>query len=95
MANQGVVEVVGLPEAPIDAAAQFHAACVPQVRDIMAIGDVVVVFEQAGFMHRAWRLAAIQELAREAAPMRVNGIEGDDTPDVSETLAILCNPRPA
>nr|WP_232308096.1 hypothetical protein [Tsuneonella dongtanensis] len=40
-------------------------------------GDVVIVFEPAGHDHRAWRLAAVQGLAREHAPRRVNAIASD------------------
>jgi hypothetical protein len=34
-------------------------------------------------------LAAVQELAREAAPKRVNGIAGDDPRAIAETLVYL------
>ena len=43
-----------------------------------ALDSVVLILPAAGHEHRGWRLAAIQELAREAAPKRVNAIVGDD-----------------
>jgi hypothetical protein len=89
MAQSGVVEVAGLPAAPIDAAARFHSAYVDRVRELMPASDVAVVFPAAGHEHRAWRLAAIQELAREAAPYRVNGISGDDPKAIGEALDFL------
>ncbi len=89
MPNQGVIEVTGLPDAPMDAAAHFHADFVPRARSMMVDGDVAVIFPAADHTHSAWRLAAIQELAREAAPFRVNGIAGDDAQDISETLFYL------
>ena len=38
----------------------------------------MLVFAPADHTHRGWRLAAVQELARAAAPLRVNGVAGDD-----------------
>ncbi len=71
----GVVDATGLPATPLDAAAQFHARIVAVVRKAMVPdGDVAIVFDPADHTHSAWRLAAIQELAREAAPGRVNGV---------------------
>ncbi|MCB2065971.1 MAG: hypothetical protein KDE15_04940 [Erythrobacter sp.] len=87
--NNALVEVTGLPAAPIDAAAAFHRDFVDQIRRYAREGDVVVVFDHADHDHRAWRLAAVQELAREAAPHRVNGVEGEDVQQVSETLFYL------
>ncbi|WP_305096664.1 Rossmann fold domain-containing protein [Croceibacterium aestuarii] len=50
---------------------------------------LVIVFPPASHEHRAWRLAAVQELAREMAPRRVNGIVGADRQDIARTLAYL------
>jgi short chain dehydrogenase-like protein len=87
---QAVLRVAGLPDAPLDAAAAFHAEHLPQARALLADADtLVLVFQPAGHAHRAWRLAAVQELAREAAPKRVNGIAGADEAAVGETLAFL------
>lgn len=89
MPKQGVVEVSGLPAAPLAASAHFLAQFVPQIRGLMRTGDVVAVLPYADHSHASWRLAAIQELAREAAPFRVNCVEGDDQHAVSEVLGYL------
>ena len=70
-----LVRATELPDAPLDAAADFYARILPAIRDDWEdVEDIVVVFEPAGHEHRAWRVAAIQELAREVAPCRVNGV---------------------
>jgi hypothetical protein len=64
-----------LPEAPLDAAARFYRELVPAIRHrLRAAHDVVILFAPADHAHQKWRLAAIQELAREAAPVRVNAV---------------------
>jgi hypothetical protein len=49
----------------------------------------VLIFPPAPHDHRGWRLAAVQDLAREAAPRRVNGIVGADDTAIAETQAWL------
>ena len=51
--------------------------------------DIALVFQPAPYHHRGWRLAAVQDLAREAAPRRVNGIVGADEQAIAATLAWL------
>jgi hypothetical protein len=51
--------------------------------------DLVLVFPSAQKDHRAWRLAAVQGLAREAAPYRVNGIVGDAEEVIAEAVEWL------
>lgn len=84
-----VVEARALPANPVDAAAAF-ASIAAQVRTAMA-GEpaVCVVFDAADHTHIAWRRAAIQGLAREAAPGRVNGIAGSDPAALAATLRYL------
>ncbi|QZH75327.1 MAG: hypothetical protein JY451_01475 [Erythrobacter sp.] len=89
MANQGIIEVEGLPEHPLDAAAHFHTVFVPRVRSMATTGGVVVILPHADHTHSAWRLAAVQELAREAVPNRVNAVEGEEEAAVSDTLFYL------
>lgn len=73
--NSGFVDAKGLPDSPLDAAADFHARIVPAIREAMPrSSDLAIVFDPADHTHSTWRLAAIQELAREAAPCRVNGL---------------------
>lgn len=75
-----IVEARRLPDNPTDAAAAFLQGMVPQVRAAIEAGDLplCLVFDPADHTHTAWRLAAIQALAREAAPGRVNGVASDD-----------------
>ncbi|MXO60272.1 hypothetical protein GRI89_12060 [Altererythrobacter salegens] len=51
--------------------------------------DLVIVFPPATHEHRGWRLAAVQNLARVAAPLRVNGIAANDETAIARTLAFL------
>lgn len=83
-----VVRVGPLPEHAIDAAAAFHAQVLPGLGP-RAREDLALVFAPASFEHRAWRLAAVEDLAREAAPQRVNGIAGDDEAAIAATVAWL------
>ena len=50
---------------------------------------MIVRFRPAGHEHRGWRLAAVQDLARAAAPSRVNGIVGDNEQAIAEVIAWL------
>jgi hypothetical protein len=83
-----------LPERAIEAAAAFHAGAVPEIVRMLqnapsAAEDVVLIFAPASYDHRAWRLAAVQDLARAAAPIRVNGIAGEDETAIAEALEFL------
>ena len=88
-----VLAVEGLPEGALDAAAAFHAEWLPRARaqldGLAAEGHLVLVFPAAPYDHRGWRLAAVQDLARAAAPKRVNGIVGDEETALDETVAWL------
>lgn len=86
---QGLLRVGDLPAAPLDAAARFHSEWVPQARALFAMGDIALVLPPAAHEHQGWRLAAVQELAREAAPARVNGVAGIDEAAIAETVAYL------
>lgn len=87
---QRVLRVEGLPASALDAAAQFHARDLPAARAALGEADALaMIFPPAPYDHRAWRLAAVQDLAREAAPRRVNAIAGADEAAIAETLAWL------
>jgi hypothetical protein len=51
--------------------------------------DLVLVFPPADYTHHGWRVAAVQDLARAAAPTRVNAIAGEDERAIADTLAWL------
>lgn len=67
-----VVDARQLAAAPLDAAAQFGRDRLAMTR--AATDDVIVLFATADHTHASWRKAMIEELAREAAPRRVNGV---------------------
>ena len=74
-----VVSVNDLPPSPVDAATLFYLQTVPGIREELPnVTEVVIYFEPADHSHRGWRLAAVQELAQEAAPTRVNALVGTD-----------------
>ena len=85
-----VLAVEGLPEGALDAAAAFHAEWLPRARaqldGLAAEGQLVVVFPPASYDHRGWRLAAVQDLARAAAPRRVNAVAGDAAQAIAQTV---------
>lgn len=87
------VAVRDLPEAAIDAAQAFYERSVPQVRALLARQPerpetITVILPPADHDHRAWRIAAVQDLAREAAPTRINAVVGD-SPAVDAAVAFL------
>lgn len=88
MSGQQVIDAAGLPDSPLGAGAEFHAKIVPLARAALSEGlDIVIVFAPADHSHEAWRLAAVQGLAREGAPARVNAIAGEADADVVRYLA--------
>lgn len=82
------IDARGLPAAPLDAAAAFHARVVPAVRKA-AGSDLAILFDSADHRHLGWRRAAVEALAREAAPNRVNGVAGAEGEAVDQTCAYL------
>jgi hypothetical protein len=76
----GVFRVAGLPDGAVSAAAEFHAKVLPQVLAELGRTELALTlaFAPADHTQRGWRLAVVQGLAREHAPIRVNGLESDD-----------------
>jgi hypothetical protein len=86
-----VRRVAGLPAEPLAAAARFYAdelAAIEAMLETVADG-LVVVFQAADHTHRGWRLAAIQQLARDHAPIRVNAVSSDDARAIDATVRYL------
>ncbi len=74
-----LVRVGQLPDSAVKAAGTFHERDIPRVLAALVDGfDVVLVFPPTDQAHRAWRSAVVQGLAREHAPLRVNGVAVDD-----------------
>jgi hypothetical protein len=91
--GQAVLRIEALPEAALDAAAMFHAEWLLKARALLDPPgeDLALVFPPAAYDHRSWRLAAVQNLARERAPARVNAVAGEDQAAISKALAWLAN----
>ena len=71
------LEVGRLPDGALDAANAFMAFHLEAARSILAdpaTTALAIVLPPAARDHRDWRLALARDLAREAAPMRVNVI---------------------
>jgi hypothetical protein len=80
-----------LPDDPIAAAAAFHGEWVPRVLAALDAGEAVVtlLFAPASHVHAGWREAAVQLLARERTPARINAIAGDDPGGIAATAAFI------
>ncbi len=81
-----------LPGDALVAAAEFHARVLPGVLARLSPPrgkDLVLVFLPAGHTHHAWRLAAVQSLAREHAPLRVNAVASDEEVAIAAACAYL------
>ncbi|HEX7751328.1 MAG TPA: hypothetical protein VF440_02915 [Novosphingobium sp.] len=82
-----VLRVGPLPQGALAAAARFHAEVLPGIES--EPGDLVLVFGPADHTHDGWRRAAIQQLARDRAPRRINALAGDDEPAIAAATAYL------
>ena len=92
--GQAVLRIDGLPESALDAAARFHRQWLDKAREALAANEALaLVFPAAAYDHRGWRLAAVQDLAREAAPKRVNGVAGNDEQAIAATIEWLAQAR--
>lgn len=86
-----VLEVTSLPGVPSAAAAAFHDLWLPRARTLLGDGAkcLTLAFAAADYTHSAWRLAAVQSLAREHAPARVNAIAGGSPAAIAAARAYL------
>ena len=83
------LDVTDLPDQPSAAAARFHGHWLAQAEALAAGGDVSLVFAPADHTHSGWRLAAVQTLAREHAPRRVNAVASGDPAAIAAALDYL------
>lgn len=86
-----LLDVVALPDLPSAAASRFHGEWMPQAEALLDKGAdcLILVFPAADHTHTAWRLAAVQALAREHAPARVNAVTGGSAQAVAAAQAYL------
>lgn len=80
-----------LPDDPLAAAANFHSDWLPRVLALLDSGESVLtlVFAPAGLAHSGWREAAVQLLARERTPARINAICGEDPAAIRATASFI------
>ena len=86
-----VLEVQSLPDLPSAAAAAIHLDYLPRAAALLEAGAqcLTLQFPAGDYTQRGWRLAAVQALAREHAPARVNAITGGDAAAQAAALAYL------
>lgn len=86
-----LLRIEGLPTDPLAAAAEFHTTWLPKVRQALAQTSELLVlqFPVADHTHRTWRLATVQGMAREYAPLRVNGVESESAAAIASASAYL------
>lgn len=86
---QAVVRIETLPDGAIEAAAQFYADYLTQVLAALTqpLDSLVVQLPPAGQEHLGWRRAAVQNLARAHAPVRVNFVSGADLAETDRACA--------
>lgn len=83
-----------LPDAPLDAAAAVMAHYLERARAVLAdpaTTALAIILPPAPYDHRDWRLALARDLAREAAPARVNVVAGLPGQARAATLGFLAN----
>jgi hypothetical protein len=79
-----------LPAQALAASAHFHAAILPRVvAELDRSESLILVFTPADHTHRAWRLAVVQGLARQYAPLRVNAVASDDEKAIAAAVVYL------
>jgi len=83
-----VWEARGLPDAPLDAASLFASKHLPELRFFVK-ADAHILLDPADHSHDSWRKAMIEELAREAAPGRINAVVGSDADAIKQMLDYL------
>lgn len=92
-AVQAILTIDDLPGDALGASARFHAGYVARVQQDAASGaaSVAIVVPPAPVDHTDWRRAAVHDLARALAPVRVNMVAGRAGASLDATLAYLGN----
>jgi hypothetical protein len=85
-----LLRVGPLPDDALPASARFHAQDLPRVMEALSQGaDLVLIFGPADHTHRDWRNGVVRSLARQFAPIRVNGVAGDDEAALAAAVEYL------
>ncbi len=88
------IEIGLLPEGALDAAGAFMAFHLEAARAILAAPDcsaLAILLPAAPHDHADWRRALARDLAREAAPRRVNVVAGPPGAARDATLRFLAD----
>jgi hypothetical protein len=91
---QRQIEVTLLPDSALDAQTAFMALHLDAARALLAdpaTTALAIVLPRAPHDHRDWRLALARDLAREAAPKRVNIVSGHLGEALAATLRFLAD----
>lgn len=83
-----------LPDNPVDAASAFMAFHLKAARTLLSQRDctaIAIVLMPAAHEHRDWRLALARDLAREAAPKRVNVVAGEASAALDAAIRFLAD----
>jgi hypothetical protein len=88
---QLVARIPALPENALRASAEFYRDHLDALIEGAAGGvdAIAIVFAPAPYDHKAWRRAVLADLARQCAPVRINGVSGEDGPALSAALSWL------
>jgi hypothetical protein len=82
-----------LPDAALAASARFHDEELSKIEALLnplrSGENLVILFPPADHTHRGWRLAVVQQLAREHAPIRINALESDAETAIAAALSYL------
>lgn len=82
-----LLRVSALPDGALAAAAAFYADWLPP----HAGEDLLIVFPPADHTHTGWRLAAVQQLARDFAPALVNAVASADEAAIDAARRYMAN----
>lgn len=91
---QRQLEVTLLPDGALDAQTAFMALHLGAARALLAEPEttaLAILLPPAAHGHRDWRLALARDLAREAAPQRVNIVSGHPGEARNDVLCFLAD----
>ena len=91
---QRQLDVTLLPDSALDAQTAFMALHLEAARAVLADPDttaLAIILPPAPYDHRDWRRALARDLAREAAPTRVNIVSGHPGAPREATLRFLAD----